>query len=627
MLSTKLSSFLSIKASSSIHTSQFVDGERGRNQQQSQLPFRQPNENRYRPGDINSECRASSTESLTLSPARSSVSSPITVNSRYSDDLEEHRQHLENVNKIKSKRERARLKYQQILLKRASVRSNGDQKKKISNLKRPKPILRGCSEIDERDESLSQLFLQTKSTFSSREIDDESSSKPASSMLIVRPNTAPVNNLFLNYNDNSSAVSKTAKPKPHIRRYAEEYNTLVGTVVDLVSKRENKPLVDNDVILKSGQLRKVTTMVVGIGFETFVELKKGILRYYENVGHGNVTIRTIPLQKKTTQCRATKSLQHDPFDGWNRVFELILDSGGIRLYWMAKSELDRDAWIQAINNASVEETSDSFPDQFKTRSTSPTYNADIVLYLHVQGLIRGAASKEDYLSATSLMNNNILSIPVNWLKEYSGATKTKPDFEHEDLWRQLLERNISINGQLIQNADPERAISALTRHILDTDNYSSILNPSRARIQESQAILYARDILLSCCHETRSDENHSLFCVESLLKSKLVHVSPSPSDAEPLKIYLQRIDSDNEKAGGSTRAIQTVGSSESLFSGQTIASDRRSLDLSSCADDESVQESVMNSPRLNVEVSVKVSNIYRIVDKTHGRKYQEDTWG
>ncbi len=624
---------MSIKASSSLHSSQLVDSDRGCNQQQDQQQFRRTIKDPYSLHNKNVDNSPSSTESVTLSPvpfSQSSVSSPITVNSRYSDDFDEYKQHLDNVSKIKSKREKARLKYQQILVKRTTSRSSIDQKKKNSKLKRPEIIHRGCSEIDERDESLSQLILQTKNTFSSRDVEDDSTSRPTSSMQLIRPSTAPVSSLFLNYNDTSSTVStsKPTQPKPHIRRYAEEYNTLVGTVVDLVSKRENKPLVDNDVILKSGQLRKVATMVVGIGFETFVELKQGILRYYENVGHGNVTIRTIPLHKKTTKCRATKNLETQPFQGWNRVFELILDSGGMRLFWMAKSEMDRDNWIKAINDASVPEGSNSPSDLITARSMSPTYNADIVLYLHVQGLIRGAASKDDYLGATSLMDNKILSIPVNWLKEYSGATRIKSEYEEEDLWTQLLERNITINGQLIKDADAQRAISALTGHILDIDNYSSILNPTRARIKESQAILYARDILLSCSQETREDENNSVFCVESLLQSNLVNFSPSPSDAEPLKIYLRRISTDSEKAGasGSAREIQTVASIESLFSGQTIASDRESLDLSSCAE-ESVQESIMSSPSINVEVSVKVSNIYRIVSKSIGTNNRDDTWG
>lgn len=598
--------------------------------------------------------RPSSPVSQPLSFSPSPVSSPITVSTAANDDYEERLQHLDVVNKIRSKRESARLKYQRILINRSSAvsKSTADtktnstatgaasvassvntsvnasekavtKKKKRSKLKKPKMIQRDCSEIDDRDENDDETVLETDTVCSPRMEDDIFGPRPSTVASAPLPiGSSNNNNMHRFFGD--ASIGYQAKPKPHIKRYAEEYNTLVGTVVDLVSKRgEDKPHQITDYTIKSGQLSKVATMVVGIGFDTFVELKEGIFRYYEDVGNGNVKIRTIPLIKNSTRCRATKHMENQPFAGWSRVFELIIINGGRRLFWMAKTEEERNGWIESINQAMVEDEPETFDD---ADTNSPVYNADIVLYLHIQGLLRGATIKDDYLGAVSLMAGKTLSIPVNWLKQYSEVTHTTADLQEDELWNQLFRGSIKINGQLIKGAYYERAITALTSHIIDIDNYSTMLKPSRSRIKDSQAVLYARDILLSCSQETRQDDNHSLFCVNTLISSQLAMISKSPSDAEPLQINIRRINrSSSERFDDEENLIRPTNSSESLFTTRTEFSDQRSLDLSSCG---SMQDSVINSPGgESIEVSIKVSNIYRICARDHDNPYREDTWG
>lgn len=584
-----------------------------------------------------SKRQSSGVPSMPLSFAPSPVSSPITVSSsRTNDDFEERLQHLDAVNKIRSKRESARLKYQRILINRSSAsrttsaskatsgtvttstESATTKKSKRKKLKKPLVIQRDCSEIDDRDGDDDDTVLETDTVCSPRVEDDYFSS--------MRPSTAPPMPLSSSIHGaffgDTSLGGFQAKPKPHIKRYAEEYNTLVGTVVDLVSKRgESKPHQITDYTIKSGQLSKVATMVVGIGFDTFIELKEGIFRYYEDVGNGNVKIRTIPLYRHSTKCRATKHMESQPFAGWSRVFELIMDNGGPRLYWMAKSEDERNEWIDAINQAMVEDEPESFAD---ADTNSPVYNADIVLYLHIQGLLRGATLKDDYLGAISLMAGKTLSIPVNWLKQYSEVDQTSAEIQEDGLWQELFKGSIKINGQTIRGAYYERAITALTSHIIDIDSYSTMLKPSRVRIKDSQAVSYARDILLSCSRETREDDNHSLFCVNTLISSHLAMISRSPSDAEPLQINIRRISSRRDRdRNEDDYSIRRTNSNESLFSTRSEMS-HRSLDLSCC---DSVQDSVVaDSPGANIEVSIKVSNIYRICARGRGR-YDEDTWG
>jgi hypothetical protein len=624
MLSTRLSAFLNSRVTSSIQVG------REFNNNDVVKPER---------GDsfgCESSIKGSVSSSNVTPSSRSTVISPITVSTlTTTDEVEERLQHVDTVGKIRSRRETALLKYQSILIKRSApktrpstegsgtrTRTKKNSKKDKDKLKRPKRIQRNFSEIDERDESSGQWILETKTSLSSRDLNDN---------VLNRPNTASLpigrtGNFLSNYADGFAGRFMSGdrkKPKPHMKGYAEEYNTLVGTVVDLVANRNTRPLEDADKILKSGQLKKVATMVVGIGFDTFVEVKKGIFRYYEDVGQGNVKIRSIPLRQESTRCRATKHMDAQPFNGWSSVFELIIDNGGLRIFWMTKSEDDRDAWIEVINDAIVTDYLSPPSDSFETNS--PAYNADIVLYLHIQGLIRGAASKDDYLCAISLMTDKKLLIPVNWLKQYSGITRTASELDEEDLWRQLLKGSIAINGQMIKGAHCERAISTLTSHIVDIDNYSTMFHSSKTRIKESQAVLYARDILLSCGHETRVDDNHSLFCVEALLRSNFITVSQSPSDAEPLKISVRRINTGSDKYENN-RVIQNMMSGDSLCSGDTEQTGRQSLDLSSCAE-ESIQESVMNCPSPTIEVTIKVSNIYRICTKRNNLSYGGDTLG
>ena len=621
MLSTRLSSSLNANATSSLMIGDQLIGstyEEPFDRRPTTIPshrLSRTTQSEIRPTTAGS----ASVCSFTLSPVTSLVSSPITVSSTFAvDEVEEQMQHLDIVSRLRSRRESARQKYQQFLVKRSNSNSSiGSSRSNVPKLlsKRPKRIQRDFSEIDERDEFNVGLSIDIQESESFRDTDDFSTS----SSLAIR-NT----NSFRHYKEAcvESGSTYQPKPKPHIKGYAEEYNTLVGNIVDFVSKRRERNDESNDATIRSGQLKKVATMVVGIGFDTFVELKLGTFRYYEDVGNGNVKIRTVQLDKFATKCGPMKHMESQPFAGWSRVFELIMKNSGRKIFWMTKSEEERDEWISDINNAMVTEGP---PSQINfAENSAQEYNADIVLYLHTQGLIRGSATKEDYLAAMSLVAGNRLTIPVSWLKEYSGITRTASDLYESELWRQLLKNDLCINGQMVKADNYERAISALSSHIIDTDDCITNSFKSRRLIKESQAVLYARDILLACCHETRADDNNSLFCVRTLFGSKLAAVFPSPSRAEPLKITLRKIREGNGRYGGS-RKLPYATSTDSLSSFQSENSDGHSLALSSCAED-SIVDSIAYNPNMSVEVKVQISNIYRICTKTQYFR-RGNTWG
>ena len=193
--STKLSSLLS--ASYGSPTIQLGDQQARRNSTSEILGNKE---------EIDITKRPSSLVSKPFSFSPSPVASPITVSSAANDDYEERLQHLDAMNKIRSKRDSARLKYQRILINRSSAVSkstadtktitaatstasapssvntsvNADiKKKKRSKLKKPKMIQRDCSEIDDRDENDDDTVLETDTVCSPRMEDDFFGPRPS----------------------------------------------------------------------------------------------------------------------------------------------------------------------------------------------------------------------------------------------------------------------------------------------------------------------------------------------------------------------------------------------------------------------------------------------------------------
>lgn len=117
---------------------------------------------------------------------------------------------------------------------------------------------------------------------------------------------------------------------------------------------------------------------------------------------------------------------------------------------------------------------------------------------------------------------------------------------------------LKINGEVYHGDSghaPERMMGALARRIMlygrsnlnsddeETEQSAHTGNVSKYDMSESQALSYARDILLSG-KRTRSGGD-SYFCVDTLCNNpSLIVVVPSSTEAEPLSISVSRDDDD-----------------------------------------------------------------------------------
>jgi len=132
----------------------------------------------------------------------------------------------------------------------------------------------------------------------------------------------------------------------------------------------------------------------------------------------------------------------------------------------------------------------------------------------------------------------------------------------DQLWRDLQRDSVTINGECFHGNvghGPERIMGALVREILGKGrtkaDSESTPRRSSSDLQESQALSYARDILLSG-NRTRSGGD-SYFCVNTLCNNQdLVVVVPSGAEAEPVNIDVVE---DESEVGLSSRIVEKSG--------------------------------------------------------------------
>lgn len=190
----------------------------------------------------------------------------------------------------------------------------------------------------------------------------------------------------------------------------------------------------------------------------------------------------------------------------------------IKRLWMATSRVERQAWMNAINNAmvggSVTRGDTSLMDQQqnirRTIRTSP-YRNDIRKYMKQQSILRSAKTSIDYLYGLRELLNHSLHIPVEWIRkqqqhqQQSALTQIDNNFQnsynnsannssnnnsfsngafHEttvelsvDQLRRDLQRDaVQINGVVYRGDSPhgpERIFGALTRCIMNVGRGST----------------------------------------------------------------------------------------------------------------------------------------------------------
>eukprot|EP00980_Cylindrotheca_fusiformis_P018819 scaffold6276_cov138-Cylindrotheca_fusiformis.AAC.6 len=389
--------------------------------------------------------------------------------------------------------------------------------------------------------------------------------------------------------------------------FVMEHRIFLKAILGLLADRDRKAteigMNDPNTPIKSGPLKKASHLVKGIWKVKYVELRRGMLTYYEDndkkKAGGEWLRKNVPLDSNDCSCRPVKIHRNGVGAvASGAVFELIVGGGGggggagsssgggknnnasinssnnnssstttTRRLWLAKTNDERRAWIDAIHDAMVggsftqgSSTKGQHGKLGSVKSKSP-FKKDLKKYLKVQGGLKSAKTKADYIPALKELENHPLEVPVQWIMEqvekppgddglgafYEGALAKGID----QLWRDLRRDSILINNELF-NGDvghgPEKIIGALARNIVNISRNATTGTSTRYAIPESKAFAYARDVLLSI-NRTRSGGD-SYYCIDTLCNNQdLVVITPTSREAEPLSITVEMNDSIEDTMG------------------------------------------------------------------------------
>lgn len=393
----------------------------------------------------------------------------------------------------------------------------------------------------------------------------------------------------------SATFPETYSTQASCWNFAMEHRIFLKAVLELIAQRDmvaTEVGMNDPNVLKSGPLRKASHLMRGIWKVKYVEIRRGMFSYYEDAASGRhmhtsrsaeLLRKNFPLEANSCSCRAVrlhqKALNITPRGA---IFEIAI-AGRPKRLWMANSREERQAWIQAIHDAMVggSVTRGGNPAQSSTVSKSGAmdsrspYKDDVKKYQKVQGLLRNSKCKDDYVMALRQVYRFDLNVPVKWIVKQaeqehkgtgaSGGGDVKGAFHEEDvnssvdqLFRDLQRDIIKINNEIYNGNSghaPERIMGALARQIMlcgrkseaqyDDDKIGhSRRVASKYDMSESQALAYARDVLLSG-NRTRSGGD-SYFCVNTLCKNAdLVVLVPSSVEAEPVSITVTRDNDDD----------------------------------------------------------------------------------
>jgi hypothetical protein len=297
--------------------------------------------------------------------------------------------------------------------------------------------------------------------------------------------------------------------------WVKENGIFLQAALDLLQERDkHAPTVGmmDPVILKAGPIKKASILMKGIWKVKYVEIRRGMLSYYENLQNEDKLLRKdVPLRAHDCAVRAVKvhpskaALQLTTNRRGGAIFELAV--GGQKRLWMASSRDERQSWMQVIRNATVggslTTSNDHSDHRGRLRVVNPRspFRHDLRLYLKAQSVLRGASVQAEYLQGLAQLKRDrpFLNIPVKWiakeqellqqqLQQQLQATATgsgggdmsptdgqqafteeEVDRSIEQLWRDLQRDSVAING-LVYRGDhgrgPEGIMGALAHQIL-----------------------------------------------------------------------------------------------------------------------------------------------------------------
>lgn len=351
----------------------------------------------------------------------------------------------------------------------------------------------------------------------------------------------------------------------NISMFAWEHHLLAKGLMQLMAERDHIG-VEGDVddtsnVLKMGALKKRNKQQ--LWKVKFVEIRKGNLTFYDDTMKAGRNTRTVVhLRKRTCRCEAVKT--KDGKSG-NFVFELI-DEGGPKRVWMAKSEEEMIGWIKAINQARIGETEDSvhFPlNMAHYKNAIDTYNS-------VRSSLHQIDSQNDYMTAASSLlyrqsSSSALRVPMQWVREElfqddkelveEKEEEKKLDAPHQrvkstvsDFWNSLCNLSLVLNGYSIEGNSAysaERIMGTLSRCILEFDKVNkeeglleAVCTIKRTDVEnlltEAEAVSYARSILTGILRN--KSRNEAFEAVEKLVLNENVVSKVELQSSEPLHI-------------------------------------------------------------------------------------------
>lgn len=369
--------------------------------------------------------------------------------------------------------------------------------------------------------------------------------------------------------DHAVQLQNQSQAQSTARNFALEHRIFLRAIMDLLTERDQlaaEANANSPNIAKTGTLKKASHRMKGRWNSKHVEIRKGTFSYFEENAkqRHNIVRKDISLNASSCTCRAVKlrSVKILPGNSGGAVFELKI-KGSPRRLWMASSKEERQTWILAIHNAMIGASvhrGDNFLEyqvgngngrSQKTKSNVPVdspYKSSLDQYVNVREASLLAKSRDEYLSAISRLRGKLITVPVQWIQSQLDSAVAAASFIEteisssvEQLWKDLLRDSVEINGEVLHGESfhgPDRIVGKLTRNILSLDELlhaNSTADPKQSRITETQAVTYARDILLAC-DRTRSGGD-SYFCAENLfLNRDLVVLVPSSTEASPLSI-------------------------------------------------------------------------------------------
>ena len=359
-----------------------------------------------------------------------------------------------------------------------------------------------------------------------------------------------------------------------------EQKYFLRAVLQLLAERERVGVeadVDDPNTIKTGPLKKSNTKIGSLWKVKYVEVRKGLFSYYENSlsegkNKGYLLRKNIPLRSNFCKCRALKM---KPKSAHGYVFELSVQ-GGPRRLWMTNTKAERQSWIEAIDKAMIGINMNyySSPTQFKSKnelsnmSLIAQFRDDCKLFSTVRDTQLESNSKLSYLDAFSTLWGSTICVPLVWIMYQindpilSSHGKTFSN-SYQSL-RDVSQKNVSINGFTINKRSAyatERIVGALCRCFLEHDqnhrmmdtlhedegdetNFLAARGYDSDRIDEFQAVLFARDILISCNKFQNKECGQacvSLLCDNPNGLLKIHHLSSEEDLSESMKINVSLI--------------------------------------------------------------------------------------